>query len=86
MNVTIEMHFIASGNKSMSASSFPLRGRKPEQVAYEWWKHIKKEMSYHAQLEKVIADGDQNITELVLKEEEEEWTKRDFITEDYLPF
>ncbi|NRD80150.1 hypothetical protein HPT25_22700 [Bacillus sp. BRMEA1] len=86
MNVTIEMHFIASGNKSMSAGSFPLRGRKPEQVAYEWWKQIKKETSYHAQLERVIAIGDQNITDLVLKLEEEEWNKRDFIAEDYLPF
>ncbi|WP_281368220.1 hypothetical protein [Neobacillus endophyticus] len=43
-------------------------------------------MSYQAQLEKVIANGDENITDLILKLEDEEWKKRDFIAEDYLPF
>lgn len=43
------------------------------QAAFGFWKHIKKEMSYRAQLEKVIVDGDKDITELVKELEESEW-------------
>jgi len=34
-------------------------------VAYQWWNKIKFEMSYHSKLEKVILNGDQDITYLV---------------------
>jgi hypothetical protein len=83
MNVTIEIHYIASYTKSMQAGSFPLRGRRPEQVALDWWKQIKKEMSYHAKLEKVIMNGDQDITELVKELEKQEFYRT---MNDNLPF
>jgi hypothetical protein len=64
MNIVIRIDYKASGNKAYQGGSFPLRGRKPEQVALDWWKQIKREMSYRAELEKVTANGE-DITELV---------------------
>jgi hypothetical protein len=64
------------------SGSFPLRGRKPEKVALEWWKHLKKETYYRAQLSTVLADG-QDITQLVKDLEQEELRKA---MQDDLPF
>lgn len=41
IEVTIEIHYIASG-KVLQSGSFPLRGKQPAQVALEFWKQIKK--------------------------------------------
>ncbi|WP_180247637.1 hypothetical protein [Bacillus sp. AFS031507] len=41
MNVTIEIHYKAS-SKLMQRNNLPLRGKRPEFVAYQWWKQIKK--------------------------------------------
>jgi hypothetical protein len=70
MNVSLRIDYIASSRVSQSGS-FPLRGRKPDKVALEWWKELKKEASYRATLEKVTADGE-DITQLVKDLEEEE--------------
>ncbi|MEH7484761.1 hypothetical protein V7157_27560 [Neobacillus drentensis] len=82
MNVVIEIHY-KSDSRALQAGTFPLRGRKPEQVALDFWKQIKKEMSYHAELEKILAFGDQDITQLVIDLEKEEWNKS---MNDNLPF
>jgi hypothetical protein len=82
MNVSIEIHY-KTDSKTVQKGSFPLRGRKPEKVALEFWKQIKKDMSHHAQLEKVIVDGDQDITQLVKDLELLEWNKS---MDDNLPF
>jgi hypothetical protein len=58
MNVTIEIHYKAD-SKLMQRASFPLRGRKPERVAYDFWKSIKKEMPYPVVLEEVLAAGEE---------------------------
>ncbi|MCQ6281608.1 hypothetical protein [Bacillus sp. EB600] len=72
MNVTIEIHYIAASRLTQSGS-FLLRGKQPVQVALNFWKQIKKEMSFHAKLEKVIVDGDKDITDLVKESEKSEW-------------
>jgi hypothetical protein len=64
MNIAIRIDYIASGNKMYQTEYFPLRGRKYEVIAFKWWKQIKKEMSYRAELEKVTANGEE-ITVLV---------------------
>jgi len=64
MNITIQISYISNDNKVMQRGSFPLRRRKPEVVAYDWFKEIRREMPFGAELEKVIADGE-DITELV---------------------
>lgn len=74
MNVTIEIHYTAS-SKITQGASFPLHGQKPEKVALDWWKQIKREMSYRVELEKVIINGDQDITELVKELENQEWRR-----------
>jgi hypothetical protein len=61
-----------------------LKGRKPQQIALEWWKQIKKEMSYLVELEKIIADN-QDITQMVRELEEDEWRKKNEDMYD-LPF
>jgi hypothetical protein len=81
MNVAIRIDYISSTRVSQSGS-FPLRGRKPEKVALEWWKVLKKETYYRATLDNVIADG-KDITELVKGLEEEEFNNA---LNDELPF
>jgi hypothetical protein len=64
MSVLIVVHFISSDNKIMQRGSFPLKGKAKEQVAFEWWKQIKREMPYGGELEKITVDGE-DITEKV---------------------
>lgn len=73
MNVSIRIDY-KSDSKITQSGTFPLRGRKPEQVALAFWKQIKKETSYRGILEKVLADGE-DITELVRNLEKDEWRK-----------
>ena len=54
---------IVNGIRIAKGGTFPLRRRKPEEVALDWIKEIKKEMNVEQVLE-VIADGE-NITEKV---------------------
>ncbi|MED3623279.1 MULTISPECIES: hypothetical protein [Neobacillus] len=75
MNVVIEIHYLASGGKVLKSGSFPLQGRKPEQVAFQFWKQIQKEQPFEIQLENVIINGDQDITDLVLELEQQEVNK-----------
>jgi hypothetical protein len=66
MTVVIQIHYIAIENEGriLQRGSFPLKGKKPEQVALEFWKGIKREMTVEVAIEQVIADGE-DITELV---------------------
>jgi hypothetical protein len=82
MYVHIQINYFAS-SKLTQSGSFQLRGRKPEYIALQYWKQIKNDMSYHAQLEKVILNGDQDITKLVLDLEKREIEKS---MNDNLPF
>ncbi|CRK80288.1 hypothetical protein [Neobacillus massiliamazoniensis] len=84
MNAVINIHYLGTGGKMLQSGSFPLRGRKPEQIALEYWKQIQKESSYHAKLEKVTSDGE-DITDLVKDLEEQELRKKFAESED-LPF
>jgi hypothetical protein len=84
MNVVIRIDYVASGNKAYQAGSFPLGGRKVDQVAFDFWKQIKKEMSYRAKIEKITANGEE-ITQLGKVLEDNEWLKRNREMDD-LPF
>lgn len=64
MNVTIQISYISNESQVMQRGSFPLKRREPERVAYEWFNQIRREMPFGAEIEKVIADGE-DITELV---------------------
>lgn len=66
MNVVIKIHYISAENKVLQSGSFPLKRRKPENVAYEFWKQVKRGMPYGGDLEKVTADGI-DITALVIE-------------------
>ncbi|WHY75695.1 hypothetical protein QNH20_16365 [Neobacillus sp. WH10] len=80
--IIIEIHYSAA-SRGYKKGAFQLRGRKPEYVALQFWKQINKELSYRAELEKVIVEGDQDITQLVKELEIEEWNKS---MNDNLPF
>lgn len=56
MNVTIKIMLLVNGIRIAKGGTFPLRGRKPEVVALNWIKEIKKEMNVEGILE-VVADG-----------------------------
>ncbi|WP_419955953.1 hypothetical protein ACN6MT_11430 [Neobacillus niacini] len=83
MTAVVEIHYQVT-SRAYQKGSFELRGRTKEQIAFEFWKQIQKNMSYHAELEKVICDNE-DITEKVIKQVEEE-RKRKHELSDYLPF
>lgn len=58
MTVLIQITYISSENNILRRGSFPLRGRKPETVALEFWKAIKKEHPYDCEINKVTCDGE----------------------------
>lgn len=66
MNVVIDIHYISVENKVLQGGSFPLKRRKPEEVAYEFWRWIKREHPYECVIEKILADGE-DITKLVIE-------------------
>lgn len=82
MNVTIQIHYISNETKILQGGSFPLRGRKPEQVAMLFWKHIKRENIFAKVLEKVTCN-EEDITDLVKELEKQEYEK---VLNDDLPF
>lgn len=65
MNVTIQIFYrsAASGSGILQRASFPLKGRQPQQVAFDWWQQIQREM-HVASLEKVLCNGE-DITEII---------------------
>lgn len=79
MKITVNIYYQTALNKLSQAGTFPLRGRKPEIVAFEWWKDIKKH-AYKARLIKVLVNADQDITALVKELENAP------IPKDNLPF
>jgi hypothetical protein len=66
MTVIIQIHYIAteSKTKAFQQGTFKLRGKKSEQVAYDFWKWIKREMPVEVELEKVLVENEDK-TELV---------------------
>jgi len=64
MNVIVEVHFISNENKVMQRGSFPLRGRKAGRGALDWWKQIKRELPFGAELSKLLIDGEDK-TEII---------------------
>jgi hypothetical protein len=81
LNITIEIHY-KGDSKALRRGSFPLRGRKPEWVAFDFWKQIKKEMPYPVKLEEVIAAGE-DVTQQVKELEKQELLN---VMNDDLPF
>jgi hypothetical protein len=76
MNVIIEIHYTGD-SKIAQKGSFPLRGKNAVQVALDFWKQIQKEMSYHAELDNVMVNGDEDVTEMVKELEKTEGRKID---------
>jgi hypothetical protein len=69
MRITIELHMIVNGTRSMKRGVFDInRNEDIAQFAYGWVKHVRMETGYFGNqsiIEKVIVDGDQDITEQV---------------------
>lgn len=57
MTVNIQFFYIANGTRVMQKANFHLKGRKPEEIAYDWWRQIKREMPVD-DLEKVVCNGE----------------------------
>lgn len=77
MNVIITIKYLVYSYRSEQSGSFPLRCRKPEEVALGWMKDIRRH-SPDFTLEKIIVDGQDDITDKV--------KSIDVISEDNLPF
>jgi hypothetical protein len=64
VKVLIQIHYISNKNKCFRKGSFPLKGRKNEEAAFEFWKWIKAEHPFECEIEKIIVDGE-DITKIV---------------------
>jgi hypothetical protein len=60
---------LANDNKVHRRGEFQLKGKQPEEAAWEFWKWIKREHPWEVELEKVLCEGE-NITEEVKKLEQ----------------
>jgi hypothetical protein len=69
MRITINVHMIVNGTRSLKRGAFNVN--KNENIAlfaYGWIKHIRRETGYYGRqsiIEKVIVNGDQDITDQV---------------------
>lgn len=68
MNARIQITYRTEGGRAQQSGTFPLRRRKPEEVAYAWLQQIKRKVTYQ-ELILVIVDGKEDITEKVLEME-----------------
>lgn len=66
MSVRIQITYLTEGGKAQQSGTFPLRGIKPRDVAFEWLLQIKRKVTYK-ELISVIVDGKEDITEEVNK-------------------
>ena len=64
MTVTIQIYYTTNDNSVLRRGSFPLKGRKKEIVAFEFWKWIKAEHPFECNIEKIMCDGE-DVTESV---------------------
>lgn len=68
----------------IQSGSFPLKGRRLEHIALEFWKQIQKDNSNRNVIEKIICNGNKNITWLV--EDLEKQAVLKILTGDNFPF
>ncbi|MEH6994246.1 hypothetical protein V7075_16245 [Neobacillus drentensis] len=64
MNLLIQIFYTTNDNSIFRRGSYPLKNKKPEEVAYEFWKWIRKEHPFPCELEKVIVNGE-DLSQLV---------------------
>lgn len=57
MKVTITLRFRTQVHKTRQSGEFPLKGRTPEQIAYEWLREISREGTWIEEIYEVLADG-----------------------------
>jgi hypothetical protein len=66
MKASIDLHLIINGVRNVKRGEFQVRwNEEVSVVAYNWIRQIRKETGYHAAIEKVIIDGDRDITNCV---------------------
>jgi hypothetical protein len=68
MNVTIQMKYMTDGGRAQQSGTFPLKSKKPEEVAFDWMQEIKRKVTYQ-ELISVILDEEKDLTEKVLEME-----------------
>ncbi|MGM0903042.1 MAG: hypothetical protein ACQEXB_18335 [Bacillota bacterium] len=56
-NLAITIRYNSPAGRVLQQGDFPLKGRKPEQVALDWWKQIQKDV-YTDELIEVTANGE----------------------------
>ncbi|WHY76214.1 hypothetical protein QNH20_19100 [Neobacillus sp. WH10] len=83
MTVIIQIHYTSiADTDGYQKKAIPLRGKSPEQAAYEFWKWIKRENPLKVEIKQVLCEKE-DITEMVLELEKQEINK---IMNDDLPF
>ncbi|MBG9450434.1 hypothetical protein ABE67_14145 [Cytobacillus firmus] len=69
MYITIRIDYYSAINQLTQRGDFNLKGRKPEAVAFQRWKSIKKD-TYKPKLMRVVINDNEDITESVRRLEQ----------------
>jgi hypothetical protein len=64
MNITITIRYTSPAGAVMQSGTFPLRGKAPEKIAYEWMQQIKHQVHFGSLISVKIND-DVDITHKV---------------------
>jgi hypothetical protein len=63
MKASIDLHLIINGVRTVKRGEFQIRWNEDVSVvAHNWVRLIRKETGHHAVIEKVIVDGDKDVT------------------------
>jgi hypothetical protein len=66
MRASIDLHLVINGTRTLRRGDFQLQwNENVTTVAHNWIRQIRKETGHHAVIEKVIVDGDKDITDTV---------------------
>lgn len=66
MNIRIQITYLTEGGRAQQSGTFQSRGKKPEVLAFEWLKQIKRKVNYK-DLISVIVDNNVDITDKVIE-------------------
>jgi hypothetical protein len=69
MKASIDVHLVVNGTRTLKRGDFNvLRSEDIPKVAHDWIRRIRRETGYYGEdslIEKIIVDGDQDITDKV---------------------
>jgi hypothetical protein len=66
MQISIDLHLVNNYQKSLRSGTFEVRSEEDiPKVAHNWVRQVRRDTSHHSNIDKVIVDGNKDITDKV---------------------